>query len=163
MAKMTNPIRWARAARSSPLSTLLCLTLSAGSVFGQGSPGPGTTGQSGTATAVEIPKGATALEGVPKVRIDSSETRTTRTLLKQADASEHRLQIQVRDGRLFWASQGNVPLTLDESGGFTYLTSGPGRYIRLTRVKDRISYVEHLDMEPSHVTYWGELRIVLGR
>jgi hypothetical protein len=78
--------------------------------------------------------------------------------------AEHRLTIKAENGRYFWASRGNLPLTLSSSGEFTYLASSePGKYVRFRRVNDRITYVEHVDMAHGSVTYWGELRIVLGR
>lgn len=91
---------------------------------------------------VQIPSTATALEGVPAVRIDSAEQRTTRRVLGKAEADENRLKVNIE---------------------FTYLSSDPGRYIRLRKLNDRISYVEHIDMSSQSVTYWGELRIVVGK
>ncbi len=136
------------------LATALFVLPVASRAFGQTSASP---------TPVTIPKEASALEGRPTVRIDSTAGGTTRRELEQAEGTEHRLTITVVDGRLFWASQGNAPLTIDTVGGYTYLSSAPGRYVRLTRLNDRISYVEHLDTAPGHVTFWGELRIVLRR
>jgi len=48
---------------------------------------------------------------------------------------------------------------------FTYLTSTrtPGEYIQITRLSDRIAYVEHLDTAAGHVIYRGELSIRVGR
>jgi hypothetical protein len=73
------------------------------------------------------------------------------------------LRLRVRDGKVFWASRNDVPLTVSSSGAFTYLTSEPGSYIRLTKLNDKISYVEHVDLkEHGSVTWWGELRLVVG-
>src|SRR3972149_6192552 len=124
---------------------------------------------------VEIPPATTTLEGVPTVRIDSAEGRTTRRVLSSAEADSQRLMIRVVDGRFYWASRDNRPLQLSSSGEFTYFSSEPGRYIRLTRLNDKISYVEHVDaalLSPTArstplpfgtVTWWGELRVVLGK
>jgi hypothetical protein len=120
-------------------------------------------GQTQAPGAVEIPKTATALEGTPTVRIDSTASGTARTVLSKTEASQHKLAVKMVDGKPVWASQGGRPLNLDVADGYTYLSSDPGHYIRLRKLKDRISYVEHLDSDPGHVTYWGELRIVLGK
>ena len=42
-------------------------------------------------------------------------------------------------------------------------SSEPGQYIKFTRVKDRITYVEHVDVALASVTWWGEMKIVTGR
>jgi hypothetical protein len=111
---------------------------------------------------VEIPKTAT-LEGIPSVRIESTEQGSKRRVLGKAEASENRLSIQVKNGQFYWASRENRPLEVDSSGGFTYLSSKPGSYIKFTKVNDKISYVEHVDQGLNSVTYWGELRIVIGK
>jgi hypothetical protein len=110
---------------------------------------------------VEIPAGAATLEGIPAVRIDSAEAGTTRRVLSAAEAAKARLAVTIVDGQYYWTNRGNRPLRLSSSGEFTYLSSEPGQYIRITRVKDKISYVEHVDQAYGSVTWWGELRIVL--
>jgi len=111
---------------------------------------------------VEIPSTARGLEGIPAVRIDSSAEQTTRRVLSKAEADEHRVKVDLVNGRYYLAGEIR-PLQLTSSGGFTYLSSEPGRYIRFRKLNDKISYVEHVDMPSGNVTYWGELRIVLGR
>jgi hypothetical protein len=111
---------------------------------------------------VDIPSTARGLEGVPAVRIDSTAEQTTRRVLSKAEADEHRVKVDVVDGRYYLAGE-KRPLQLTSSGGFTYLSAEPGRYIRFRKLNDRISYVEHIDMASGSVTYWGELRIVVGR
>lgn len=112
---------------------------------------------------VAIPPTATVLEGVPTVRIDSTEGATTRRLLDQAEADKSRLMVSVIDGQYYWTSRENRPLRVNESGAFTYLSSEPGQYIRFARFNDRIAYVEHLDLAHGSVTWWGELKIVVGQ
>jgi len=112
-----------------------------------------------------IPEGATALEGVPEVRLDATPEGTMRRQLDVAEAKKEGLKVAIVDGKYYWASRENRPLSLRSSGEFTYLSSAtePGRYVRLRKIDDRIEYVEHLDMAVGSVTYWGELRIILGR
>jgi hypothetical protein len=111
-----------------------------------------------------IPENASALEGLPAVRIDASKEGATRRTLNGAEASKQSLKIQIVNGQYYWASRDNRPLTLSSSGEFVYLTSAePGQYVRFKRINDRIAYVEHVDMAFGSVTYWGELRIVLDR
>jgi hypothetical protein len=126
--------------------------------------GPAVVGQTSGQGQVQVPKNAVALEGRPLVRIDTTEDQVMRRPLTEAEMAEHRLTIKAKNGRYFWASRGNLPLTLSSSGEFTYLASSePGKYVRFRRVNDKITYVEHIDMAHGSVTYWGELRIVLGR
>jgi len=112
---------------------------------------------------VEIPKTATTLEGVPAVRLDSTEQGAARRVLTAAEAAKNRLSVRVDAGQFYWTSRDNRPLRLDSTGGFTYLQDKPGSYIRFTKVGDKITYVEHVDRGLDSVTYWGELRIVLGK
>lgn len=112
---------------------------------------------------VEIPAGATSLEGIPTVRIDSAEGATTRRILDAAEAAKARLTVRVVDGQFYWATRGDRPLRLNSSGEFTYLSSEPGQYVRFTRLNDKIAYVEHLDLTSGSVTWFGELRIVVGK
>jgi len=35
--------------------------------------------------------------------------------------------------------------------------------VRFRRLGERLSYVEHVDLDLGSVTYWGELRIVLDK
>jgi len=130
-----------------------CLLVTAAS-FGQEAPQP---------PPVEIPAAATTLEGLPSVRIDSSEAGAIRRVLGATEAAQDRLTISVVDGEYFWTSRGNRPLRLSKSGEFTYLSSTPGQYVRLTRFNDRITYVEHVDQKSGSVTWWGELRFIVNQ
>lgn len=112
----------------------------------------------------QIPATATSLEGVPTVRIDTTHDRATRRELGGAEATKSLLKIRIVDGRYYWASQDDRPLTVSTAGDFTYLSSAePGRYVRFRRLNDRLTYVEHVDMPTGSVTFWGELRIMLGK
>jgi hypothetical protein len=98
------------------------------------------------------------------VRVDASKEGASRRTLNSAEATKQSLKIRIVNGRYFWASREDRPLTLSSAGEFTYLTSSePGQYVRLRRINDRIDYVEHVDMASGSVTYWGELRVVLNR
>jgi len=121
-------------------------------------------GQSAAGQQLAIPDNASALEGVPTVKVEATRERVTRLELGATETAKHRLRIDIKNGRYYWAAAGNAPLTAAEAGGFTYLSSAePGKYIRLRQLNDRISYVEHVDMETGSVTYWGEMRIVVGK
>ena len=110
-----------------------------------------------------IPGNATALEGVPTIKVETGEDATRRRTLTKAEATAETLAIRVVDGRYYWASRGNRPLTLTAAGEMTYLSSTePGQYVRLRKIKNKLYYVEHLDMGPQSIIYSGELRIVLG-
>jgi hypothetical protein len=113
--------------------------------------------------SVQIPAGAVTLEGIPTVRIDSTEQGATRRVLGAAEARRERLTVSQMNGKFYWASRENKLLQLNSSGPYTYLSSEPGRYIRFTRINDRISYVEHLDSARGNVTWWGTLKIVVGK
>jgi hypothetical protein len=121
----------------------------------QTSPSPGTV--------LDLPAGAKTLEGIPRVQVETTENTTTRRVLEPADAARKHLTIRLDDGRYFWGRDSR-PLNVVTSGGYIYLSSAePGKYIRLRRINDRLTYVEHVDMGLRSETYWGELRIVLGR
>jgi hypothetical protein len=110
-----------------------------------------------------IPTNATALEGTPDATVETTSERTTRRQLDATDAAANRLRVDVKDGVFYWSSRDNSRLALTTSGEFTYLSSGhPGKYIRVRRVNDRLTYVEHVDTAFGSVTYWGELRVTLG-
>jgi hypothetical protein len=114
--------------------------------------------------AGQIPAGTTALEGTPQSRVETSADRTTREALKGDEATRRQLRIRVDNGRFFWSSRHDEPLSLTAAGEYTYLSSNePGHYVRIRRINDRLTYVEHLDTPVGSVTYWGELRIVLGK
>lgn len=131
-----------------------CLGLAVSVASGQESPRP---------QRVEIPASATVLEGIPSVRIDSSEVGATRHVLSAQEAAQSRLTVGLSEGRYYWTSRENRVLQPIVSGEFTYLTADPGHYIRFTRLNDRISYAEHVDLPSGSVTWWGELRIVVGK
>ena len=133
---------------------LVCLGLAVSTSSGQGSPAP---------QPVEIPSTATVLEGIPTVRIDSAEGGATRRVLSPSEADESRLTVGLVDDRYYWTSRENRLLERSFSGAFTYLSSDPGHYIRFTRFNDTISYAEHIDLQSGSVTWWGELRIVVGK
>ncbi len=133
---------------------VLCVSVTLSSVAGAQSPG----------RAPVIPADAVALEGRPAVRVEVTPEGTTRQLLNEQGAEEARLAITMRDGRYYWGNDPGRPLLLRRTGEFTYLsTSEPGHYVKFTQINDRIQYVEHLDQALGSVTYWGELRVVLGR
>jgi hypothetical protein len=111
-----------------------------------------------------VPPNATMLEGTPEVQVDTTADAATRRQLGAADAAANRLRVQVKDGTFYWSSRDNSRLTLTTSGEFTYLSATePGRYVRIRRVNDRLTYVEHVDTGVGSVTYWGELRVVVGK
>lgn len=112
---------------------------------------------------VDIPRTATTLEGVPTVRIDSTEKGATRRVLTDSEAKQNRLSVRVANGQFYWTSRDNRPLRLDFTDGFTYLQDKPGSYIKFTKVDDKITYVEHVDHGLESITYWGELRVVVGK
>ncbi len=113
---------------------------------------------------VELPTGTLTLEGVPRVRIDDTETGSRRHVLDRKEADRHQFSIQVKDGQFFRGGTANQPpLKVEAQGAYTYLSAKPGSYIRFTRMNDRIAYVEHLEEGQNHVTFWGELRIVIGK
>jgi hypothetical protein len=142
--------------RSRAIAAVASLSFVVSLAAGQTPPSSGTSDV--------IPKDASALEGVPTVRLDVTSQETKRQELDRKRAAAQALKIEIVDGRYYWTSRDNRPLTLTKSGEFTYLTSAePGRYVRFRKINDRISYVEHVDMEFGSVTYWGELRIVVGR
>jgi hypothetical protein len=123
----------------------------------------GTAQETPSPERVVIPAGATALEGIPTVRVDSAQDATTRRVLDADEAAKARLTVRVANGQFYWTTRGNRLLHLNASGEFTYLSSEPGQYIRLTRLNDKISYVEHVDLTSGSVTWFGELRIVIGK
>jgi hypothetical protein len=112
-----------------------------------------------------IPATATQLQGTPTIKVEVTEAGATRRSLSPQEAAAETLSIRVRDGRLFWTRAGGAPLTLTTAGDMTYLSSAtePGRYVRLRKMNDRLTYVEHLDLGSRSVTYWGEMRISLAR
>jgi len=111
-----------------------------------------------------LPRDATALEGRPTVRVETTSEAVTRRQLDSGEAAANRLRIQIEDGAFYWSSRGNRRLAPSESGGFTYLSSAdPGRYVRITRLNDRFTYMEHVDTTQGSVTFWGELRIIAGK
>src|SRR5687767_15849599 len=62
-----------------------------------------------------IPGNATALEGTPTVRVEVSQDGARRRTLSRTEAAAETLSIRVKDGRMFWASQGDRPLTQTRS------------------------------------------------
>lgn len=117
-----------------------------------------------TKDSLNLPQKTTALEGVPQIRIETTREGAERRELGPSEAVKNRLSIRVADGEFFWASRGDRPLTRTSAGEYTYLTAGePGRYIRIRHLHDKLTYVEHADTEFGSVTYWGELRVMLGR
>ena len=141
---LTHTYRWRDAAAGAAMLTLLASAAAA-----QAPPWP-------------LPANTRALEGLPRVQVETTESATTRRVLTEAEARERRLMLRVDEGRYYWGAQ-TRPLTVDVSGNFVYLSSEPGKYIRLRRLDDRLSYVEHVDMGTRSVTWWGELRVKLGR
>ena len=134
----------------SPLRVLLVATLACTAVTVHAAP--------------QLPANATGLEGMPHARVETSADRTTREQLSAAEASRQQLRIRIDNGRLFWTSRLDQPLSWTTAGEFTYLLSAePGHYVRFRRINDRLTYVEHLETPLGSVTYWGELRIVLRK
>jgi hypothetical protein len=114
--------------------------------------------------ALAIPPNATALEGLPQVRIDVTKDGATRHELDRTEAVRDRLTIEIVDGRLYWAGGEDRPLIVTSANEFVYLSSSePGKYVRVRRLNGRLTYIEHVDMPLGSVTFWGELRMVLGK
>ena len=126
--------------------------------------GSGIQAQDSPKGSIGLPQEATALEGLPRIRVDTTPDSATRRELDPAEAARSRLAIRIADGRFYWSSRDDRPLARSTAGEFVYLsTTEPGKYVRIRRVNDRLTYVEHVDTEFGSVTYWGELRVVLGK
>jgi hypothetical protein len=111
----------------------------------------------------DLPHSGT-LEGLPKFRVDLTPEAAKRRELDVNEAQANPLRVRVKDGQFYWESRGNRLLKLDSSGPYTYLSSGPGNYIRLTKLNDHFAYVEHVELKDfGSVTWWGELRVILGQ
>jgi len=134
------------------IAVAACLALGAAGVAAQA--------QTGGAKPV-IPDAASTLEGVPTVRVDTTKEGAKRRQLTGEEAAQSALKIKVVEGKYYWESRGNRPLTVTSSGEYTYLATEPGQYVRLRKLDDKIEYVEHVDKAWESVTFWGELRIVL--
>jgi hypothetical protein len=50
-----------------------------------------------------------------------------------------------------------------EHADYTFLSSTPGSYARLTRITGRVSYLEHLERGQQYATFRGGLRVALGK
>jgi hypothetical protein len=95
-----------------------------------------------TGAVLALPAGATTLEGVPRIQVETTEQATTRRVLDAADASRQRLTIRLEGGKYFWGRDSR-PLSVEQSGEYIYLSSAePGKYLRLRRVNDHLAYVE---------------------
>ena len=66
----------------------------------------------------------------------------------------------VPDAKVDLTRRGDGRHGLFTPGEFTYLASTPGTYVRLTRLNDRLTYVEHLRSASGRVTWSGALRVV---
>src|SRR5687767_3242732 len=76
----------------------------------------GLDAQGVTAGVVTFPKEATALEGLPQIRIDTTRDSATRRPLDREEAVRDRLTIRIADGRLYWSSRGDRPLAQTSFG-----------------------------------------------
>ena len=109
-----------------------------------------------------IPDAASTLEGVPTVRVDTTKEGAKRRQLTGEEAAQSALKIKVVEGKYYWESRGNRPLTVTSSANTPTSrpsqvnTSGCGSW-----TKTRSSHVEHVDKAWESVTFWGELRVVL--
>ena len=106
---------------------------------------PGATrGEAQSQTATPIPVNATALEGLPQVRIETTQDGATRRELTGPEAAQSRLVIKIVDGDFYWTGREGRPLSVTTSGDFTYLSSRePGRYVRFRQLNDLTSKIEH--------------------
>jgi hypothetical protein len=115
-------------------------------------------------SGVSFPANAQVLEGLPDVRVEATKDRVVRRTLDAAEAAKSRLTITIVNGQFYRGARTGTPLTVTTAGSFTYLSSTePGRYIRIQELNNTLSYVEHVDMAFSHVTYWGALRVVVEK
>lgn len=136
------------------LVLLPCLALDSG-VFAQ---------SRSAAEILAVDERAVVLEGWPSVRVDTRERSSTRQALGPAESASNKLTIRIEDGRFYWENRAALTLTPIAADGFVYLMSRePGRYIRIQRINDRLTYVQHVDTGAASVTYWGELRVAIGR
>ena len=103
--------------------------------------GAALAGQAQTSgTKPVIPETAGTLEGVPTVRVDTTKEGARRRQLTGEEAAQSALKIKVVDGKYYWESRGNRPLTVTSSGEYTYLATEPGavRPASEARRQDRV-------------------------
>ena len=82
-------------------------------------------------------RSAVTLQDLPRVRIDDAE-------------GADRVPGAKKPGR-------------PQTRSYTFLSATPGAYRRVTRIANRLSYVEHLERGPRSVTFQGGLRVSLGK
>jgi len=74
-----------------------------------------------------------------------------------------RVRIDDADGASHGRAADTKKASRPEPGGYTFLSSTPGSYARVTRITDRVSYLEHLERGPQYATFRGGLRVALGK
>lgn len=154
------PGEWPHGATAAARTILVTLLLAGAAA----TPASYATAQDADTSALNLPSDATSLEGLPTVSISTTAEGALRRQLTPEQAASHRLAIRIARGALYWSSRDDRRLTLASIDGFTYLWSGePGRYVRIQRLNDRLTYVEHVDTPSGSVTFWGELRVVLRK
>jgi hypothetical protein len=105
-------------------------------------------------------------DGVPTVKVESGERKTTRFVLSKKERMESRVTIVRREGRYYWASRENKELMRVVSGAFQYFISREGTgYVKVldshllpTSMRPagpRFQYMEHLPIMLGTITYWG--------
>ena len=84
-------------------------------------------------------RSAVSLQDLPRVRIDDAD-----------GASRSRVSDTKKTRR-------------PELDAYTFLSSTPGGYRRVTRITTRLSYIEQLDRTQRYLTFTGGLRVALSK
>lgn len=96
------------------------------------------------------------VNGLPIVKVMSDIEGTEFMNLSEDESFEYRLMITKKDGKYIWASRENKELLLNQSGLFFYFFNPTGAgYIKISKVKGKVFYMEHLTLGFKNITYWG--------
>lgn len=111
----------------------------------------------------------TVFDGRPSVRVATNAEGSKALPVPLAEASNLHCVISLIDGKLYWASRENRPMTVFESGAFfVFVADGGAGYVKVIKpdmkeaaslfgeTETRYDYVEHLTLGLGSMTYYGK-------
>jgi len=110
-------------------------------------------------------------QGKPTKKVQVSGSDTSTTILSPQQATEYSVSIVRSGDQYLWKSRDNTPMSKHEAGAFiTYTADNGAGYVRIINPSQKdtlcspgkelldcqFTYVEHMLMMMSSITYYGE-------
>jgi len=109
------------------------------------------------AAIAEASSNFTTIIGTPKAKVETHADSTKRSKLNAQQGVEYHMEIVRQGGEFIWISREGKTLTHSISGAYDNFVNPEGAgYVKVMMLQGECEYMEHVNLQLSTITYYGE-------